>query len=105
MCIFLLHVIFVLLHDFCHSKLLVCVKFLQSVSFCLIQIFMYALISAVKKKAHVWYGGGPPTVEFTPAESVALDQNRGRPMMKGSEGGSATGSATELQTAPFIRGT
>ena len=46
--------------------------------------------------------GGPTTGEFTPAESVALDQNRGRPMMEGLQGVSATGSATALQTVPFL---
>jgi len=50
-------------------------------------------------------GGGRATAVFAHAESVALEQTRGRPMMAGLEGGSATGSATELQTAPFIRGT
>ncbi|XP_077091370.1 uncharacterized protein LOC143742400 [Siphateles boraxobius] len=49
--------------------------------------------NAAKKKSEVaGTGGGPPIANFTPAEELALDLNKGRPVIEGIEGGTASGS-------------
>ncbi|XP_051968774.1 pro-neuregulin-3, membrane-bound isoform-like isoform X3 [Xyrauchen texanus] len=64
------------------------------------------LQTAVKKKACVsGTGGGPPSPEFTPAEELALDINKGRPVLEGIQGGTATDSVPPMETSPFIHGT
>ncbi|KAG1944952.1 retrotransposable element [Pimephales promelas] len=51
------------------------------------------MAAAAKKKSEVaGTGGGPPTANFTPAEELALDLNKGRPVIEGIEGGTASGS-------------
>jgi len=39
------------------------------------------LILAIKNKSYIWYGGSPPTQEFTTAEELALDLNKGKPVI------------------------
>ncbi|KAJ8286291.1 hypothetical protein GJAV_G00036780 [Gymnothorax javanicus] len=61
------------------------------------------LQTAVKKAHASGTGGGPPTAEFTPAEELALDLNRGRPILEGIPGGITTDSVPPSETAPFIQ--
>ena len=49
-------------------------------------------------------GGGPATPEFTPAEEVALDLNKGRPIIEGIQGGTSTDSVPPTESAHFIQG-
>ena len=54
---------------------------------------MMFIIAAAKKKSEVaGTGGGPPTANFTPAEELALDLNKGRPVIEGITGGTASES-------------
>lgn len=64
------------------------------------------IIVAVKKKGHKsGTGGGPPSQDLTPAEEMALHANKGRPVMEGIPGGTATGCVPPTQTGCFIQGT
>ncbi|KAI2643854.1 Periplasmic nitrate reductase [Labeo rohita] len=46
---------------------------------------------ATKKKTEVaGTGGGPPPASFTPAEELALEINKGRPVLEGIEGGTSS---------------
>ncbi|KAF1384028.1 hypothetical protein PFLUV_G00137980 [Perca fluviatilis] len=63
------------------------------------------LQTAVKKRTHrSGTGGGPATPEFTPAEEVALDLNKGRPIIEGIQGGTSTDSVPPTESAHFIQG-
>ena len=56
------------------------------------------MIAAVKKKTYEsGTGGGPPTQEMTPAEELALNSNKGRPVMEGIQGGTCTDSVPATQ--------
>ncbi|XP_053369699.1 uncharacterized protein LOC128543329 isoform X4 [Clarias gariepinus] len=47
--------------------------------------------NATKKKTEVaGTGGGPPPASFTPAEELALEINKGRPVLEGIEGGTSS---------------
>ncbi len=46
-----------------------------------------------KKKSNIsGTGDGPPTQDFTTAEELALDLNKGKPLIEGIQGGTATDS-------------
>ncbi|XP_046881830.1 uncharacterized protein LOC124471381 isoform X2 [Hypomesus transpacificus] len=61
------------------------------------------LQSAVKKKTHLsGTGGGPPAPGFTPAEELSLVLNKGRPVMEGIQGGTATDCVPPTETALLI---
>ena len=49
-------------------------------------------------------GGGPRTSAFTPAEELALQHNRGRPIMEGVAGGSSSGEVGRAERRPYING-
>ncbi len=54
----------------------------------LFSLIRFFLIAAAKKKTEVaGTGGGPPPANFTPAEELALEINKGRPVLEGIEGG------------------
>ena len=60
----------------------------------------------MKKKTHLsGTGGGPPAPGFTPAEELALVLNKGRPVMEGIQGGTATDCVPPTETALLIHGT
>ncbi|XP_074538431.1 uncharacterized protein LOC141799884 [Halichoeres trimaculatus] len=62
------------------------------------------LQSAVKKKTHqTSTGGGPPSQALTPAEELALDLNKGRPVMKGIQGGTVTDSVLATERCAFLQ--
>ncbi|KAM9500933.1 uncharacterized protein Hap1MRO34_006915 isoform 1-T1 [Clarias gariepinus] len=62
------------------------------------------LQAAIKKKSHITgTGGGPPTQDFTPAEELALDLNKGKPVIEGIQGGTATDSGPARDTGLFIQ--
>ncbi len=58
-----------------------------------------------KKVIYIWTGGGPPTQYFTTAEELALDLNKGKPVIEGIQGGTATDSGPARDTGLFIQGT
>lgn len=61
-------------------------------------------ILANKKKAEMQKtGGGPPGPELTPAEELALANNRGRPIMQGIAGGSSSGEVA-AGVNPYVQG-
>lgn len=67
-------------------------------------ILLSVLILAIKKKSHITgTGGGPPTQDFTPAEELALDLNKGKPVIEGIQGGTATDSGPARDTGLFIQ--
>ena len=47
----------------------------------------------------VWRGGPPPQ-DFTPAEKLALDQNQGRRLMEGAEGGKSSNHGANGSSQP-----
>ncbi|KAL7400373.1 hypothetical protein ABVT39_011025 [Epinephelus coioides] len=65
----------------------------------------------LQNKSFIWannsqqemYHEGAPTADFTPAEELALDQNRGRPMVEGIQRGTASDSVPPTETALFIQ--
>ncbi|XP_042619684.1 uncharacterized protein LOC109089446 isoform X2 [Cyprinus carpio] len=62
------------------------------------------LQAAIKKKNHIsGTGGGPPTQDFTTAEELALDLNKGKPVIEGIQGGTATDSGPARDTGLFIQ--
>ena len=64
------------------------------------------MILALKKTTHKsGTGGGPPSQDLTPAEELALDLNKGRPVMEGIQGGTVTDSVPATETVCFIQGT
>ncbi len=66
---------------------------------------MSVLILAIKKSHISGTGGGPPTQDFTTAEELALDLNKGKPVIEGIQGGTATDSGPARDTGLFIQGT
>ncbi|XDV28108.1 hypothetical protein PO909_031494, partial [Leuciscus waleckii] len=65
---------------------------------------LYKRKKAIKKKSHIsGTGGGPPTQDFTPAEELALDLNKGKPVIEGIQGGTATDSGPARETGLFIQ--
>lgn len=50
-------------------------------------------------------GGGPPTQDLTTAEELALELNKGKPVMEGTQWGTATDSGPARETGLFIQGT
>jgi len=48
-------------------------------------------------------GGGPRGPELTPAEELALANNRGRPIMQGIAGGSSSGEVVAGEN-PYVQG-
>lgn len=69
-------------------------------------ILLSVLILAIKKKSHIsGTGGGPPTQDFTTAEELALDLNKGKPVIEGIQGGTATASGPARDTGLLIQGT
>ncbi|KAK2896335.1 hypothetical protein Q8A67_010823 [Cirrhinus molitorella] len=48
-------------------------------------------------------GGGPPTQDFTAAEELALELNKGKPVIEGIQGGTATDSGLSRETGLFIQ--
>ncbi|KAJ8377938.1 hypothetical protein AAFF_G00250010 [Aldrovandia affinis] len=57
-----------------------------------------------KKRADmVKTGGGPKTPELTPTEELALQQNRGRPIMEGIAGGSSSEQAGSSARSPSVK--
>ncbi|KAJ8405251.1 hypothetical protein AAFF_G00322420 [Aldrovandia affinis] len=63
-------------------------------------------ISSVnRRKADVQLtGGGPAPDPFTPAEELALSFNRGRPLMDGIEGGTASDTVDPSLFSVYIKG-
>ena len=49
-------------------------------------------------------GGGPRGPELTPAEELALANNRGRPIMQGIAGGSSSGVVGSIGRRPYLKG-
>ncbi|KAK1162119.1 hypothetical protein AOXY_G18419 [Acipenser oxyrinchus oxyrinchus] len=49
-------------------------------------------------------GGGPAAPDFTPAEQLALQHNRGRPMMEGIAGGSSSEEAGSSVRRSYVKG-
>ncbi len=69
-------------------------------------ILLSVLILAIKKKViYLVRGGGPPTQDFPTAEELALDLNKGKPVIEGIQGGTATDSGPARVTGLFIQGT
>ncbi|KAM8829050.1 uncharacterized protein AB9W97_004681 isoform 2-T2 [Spinachia spinachia] len=60
------------------------------------------ILQAVKKKAQLCGTGGKPAPDITPAEESALAINRGRPVIEGIRGGTATDSVPPAEAAIFI---
>ncbi|XP_077060455.1 uncharacterized protein LOC143712138 [Siphateles boraxobius] len=58
----------------------------------------------LNKKSHIsGTGGGPPTQDFTTAEELALDLNKGKPVIEGIQGGTSTDSGPASDTGLFIQ--
>lgn len=68
-------------------------------------ILLSVLILAIKKSHISGTGGGPPTQDFTTAEELALDLNKGKPVIEGIQGGTATDSGPARDTGLLIQGT
>ena len=49
-------------------------------------------------------GGGPKTQDLTPAEELALQHNRGRPIVEGIAGGSSSGEVGSTGKRPYLQG-
>lgn len=63
------------------------------------------LIAATKKKTEVaGTGGGPPPASFTPAEELALEINKGRPVLEGIEGGTSSKMISRSIRSEYIKG-
>lgn len=68
-------------------------------------LFFYFLIAATKKKTEVaGTGGGPPPASFTPAEELALEINKGRPVLEGIEGGTSSKMISRSIRSEYIKG-
>ncbi|XP_076833598.1 uncharacterized protein LOC143478449 isoform X2 [Brachyhypopomus gauderio] len=57
-----------------------------------------------KKTATAATGGGPPVAVLTPAEDLALEQNSGRPIIVGIEGGTSSDPVCPHDTQPYVKG-
>ncbi|XP_048058136.1 uncharacterized protein LOC125275333 isoform X2 [Megalobrama amblycephala] len=66
-------------------------------------ILLSVLILAIKKSHISGMGGGPPTQDFTTAEELALDLNKGRPVIEGIQGGTATDSGPARDTGLLLQ--
>lgn len=65
----------------------------------------FFLIAATKKKTEVaGTGGGPPPASFTPAEELALEINKGRPVLEGIEGGTSSKMISRSIRSEYIKG-
>lgn len=63
------------------------------------------LIATAKKKTEVARtGGGPPPANFTPAEELALEINKGRPVHEGIEGGTSSEIIPPSIRSDYIKG-
>ena len=49
-------------------------------------------------------GGWPPPPAFTTADELALDHNRGRPIMDGIAGGSSSEPSAPHDTSAYVKG-
>ncbi|XP_076833565.1 uncharacterized protein LOC143478449 isoform X1 [Brachyhypopomus gauderio] len=56
-----------------------------------------------KKTATAATGGGPPVAVLTPAEDLALEQNSGRPIIVGIEGGTSSDPVCPHDTQPYVK--
>lgn len=66
---------------------------------------IFFLIAATKKKTEVaGTGGGPPPASFTPAEELALEINKGRPVLEGIEGGTSSKMISRSIRSEYIKG-
>ncbi|XP_055737457.1 uncharacterized protein LOC129822926 isoform X2 [Salvelinus fontinalis] len=62
------------------------------------------LQNAVKKNAHrQGTGGGSPKADLTPAEDMALELNKGRPVLEGIPGGKETSIGSSQDATRFIQ--
>lgn len=62
-------------------------------------------VLAVKKKTHrQGTGGGSPKADLTPAEDIALQLNKGRPVLEGIPGGTETSISPSQDATRFIQG-
>ncbi|XP_052460290.1 uncharacterized protein LOC128018666 isoform X2 [Carassius gibelio] len=60
--------------------------------------------NATKKKTEVaGTGGGPPPASFTPAEELALEINKGRPVLEGIEGGTSSKMISRSIRSEYIK--
>ncbi|XP_026132740.1 uncharacterized protein LOC113111830 isoform X2 [Carassius auratus] len=60
--------------------------------------------NATKKKTEVaGTGGGPPPASFTPAEELALEINKGRPVLEGIEGGTSSKIISRSISSEYIK--
>ncbi|XP_026077714.1 uncharacterized protein LOC113055541 isoform X2 [Carassius auratus] len=60
--------------------------------------------NATKKKTEVaGTGGGPPPASFTPAEELALEINKGRPVLEGIEGGTSSKMISRSISSEYIK--
>lgn len=67
--------------------------------------YVFFLIAATKKKTEVaGTGGGPPPASFTPAEELALEINKGRPVLEGIEGGTSSKMISRSIRSEYIKG-
>ncbi|XP_064869618.1 uncharacterized protein LOC135565700 isoform X2 [Oncorhynchus nerka] len=62
------------------------------------------LQNAVKKNTHrQGTGGGSPKADLTPAEDMALELNKGRPVLEGIPGGKETSIGSSQDATRFIQ--
>nr|XP_046201834.1 uncharacterized protein LOC124033693 [Oncorhynchus gorbuscha] len=62
------------------------------------------LQNAVKKNTHrQGTGGGSPKADLTPAEDMALELNKGRPILEGIPGGKETSKGSSQDATRFIQ--
>jgi hypothetical protein len=57
-----------------------------------------------KKTEVAGTGGGPPPASFTPAEELALEINKGRPVLEGIEGGTSSKMISRSIRSEYIKG-
>ncbi|XP_071241427.1 erythropoietin receptor-like isoform X2 [Salvelinus alpinus] len=67
-------------------------------------VLMETMPSAVKKNTHrQGTGGGSPKADLTPAEDMALELNKGRPVLEGIPGGKETSIGSSQDATRFIQ--